>query len=401
MKKLNEPFHTASQLPKSPRLVISGYYGFDNTGDEAVLMSILSALRRACPGAEFTVLSNNPSYTSAQYGVRAVNRWKLTEVKKALGRANLLISGGGSLLQDVTGLKSLFYYLGVVWLALKMGKPVVFYSQGIGPVSSRTGRWLMRRIAGKVNLITVRDGQSAQDLYEMGVSGAPVYATADPVLGLNREDINPQPGKELLFKHQECNDRPAGNAGNHDLKEEHAPVVGISLREWPGFGDAGQQAVARLGDELYRRGWRVVFLPFQYPADINICRRVAGLMEFPGTVLDEKVAVMEMASVISQVDLIIAMRLHALILAAVIGIPLVGISYDPKINRFLDQLGLAPAGEVTNLNYTACLAMIEDILAAPVLFRLKLREAMQPLQQLARQSATLTIGVIQNEIIQD
>ncbi|MGB9905625.1 MAG: hypothetical protein ACPLQO_13305, partial [Desulfotomaculales bacterium] len=111
---------------KPPRVVISGYYGFSNLGDEAVLLAMLNALQkhwRETNGGgeggklEIVVLSNDSARTKEAYGVEAVNRWQLGEIFRVVRGADLLISGGGSLLQDVTGLKSLLYYLGVVWLA--------------------------------------------------------------------------------------------------------------------------------------------------------------------------------------------------------------------------------------------------------------------------------------------
>ncbi|HAP93458.1 MAG TPA: polysaccharide pyruvyl transferase CsaB [Desulfotomaculum sp.] len=403
----NNQHYSTLKLPAAPRLVISGYYGFDNIGDEAVLLSMVAALRDICPEARITVLSNKPRETAEHYDVQAVNRWQLTRVYRALAGTDLLISGGGSLLQDVTGLKSLLYYLGVVWLALKLGKPVAFYSQGIGPVTSRMGRCLMRRIAGRVNLITVRDAQSARDLHEMGITGPPVRVTADPVLGLSGETINPQPGGELLFKAgiKISHNSKAGlhldpedmMLDKYALKQEHRPVAGISLREWPGFEKKSQQVIAGLGDELCRQGWQVVFLPFHYPADLAVCRQVAGLMKNPGIILEQKVNSVEMASVISHLNLLIAMRLHALILAAVASVPLAGISYDPKINRFLEQLGLAPVGKAAHLDYPACLAAVTNILADPDGFRTNLRQAIQPLRRQAQETAALTLNLIRND----
>ena len=95
----------------SKKLVISGYYGFNNSGDEAVLKSILTALQEESQRSNVTiepiVLSINPEWTTSMYGVRAVHRMKLKEVREALKESDGLISGGGSLLQDATGLKSI------------------------------------------------------------------------------------------------------------------------------------------------------------------------------------------------------------------------------------------------------------------------------------------------------
>lgn len=91
-------------------IVLSGYYGFNNIGDEAILYSIIQSLRRLEPEIDITVLSNNPEVTESLYQTKAVNRWNPAEILLALKQADGLISGGGSLFQDETGFKSVAYY---------------------------------------------------------------------------------------------------------------------------------------------------------------------------------------------------------------------------------------------------------------------------------------------------
>lgn len=362
---------TAGEL----RVVVSGYYGFDNLGDEAVLYSLLAALREYCPGVRPVVLSHAPERTAALYGVRAVNRWRPGEIYRTVAGADLLISGGGSLLQDVTGLKSLLYYLGVIGLARFLRRPVVFYAQGIGPVRSRWGRLLMWLVANRVQLITVRDEQSARDLAAMGVTRPPVYVTADPVLGVEPGGVDPRAGEELLAA--------AGVDGG--------PVAGVSVREWAGFDGVRRRALAGVCDDLRRRGWRVLFIPLHYPEDLAVSRAVAALMHRPAAVLDCGLTVPQAVSLFGRLDLLIGMRLHALILAAVMNVPPVGIAYDPKIDRFLGQLGLSPAGRADALEYGALRQAVEKVLADPAGCRERLAAAVAPLRGLARRTALLTL----------
>ncbi len=411
---------------KGPVVAISGYYGFDNLGDEAVLYSLLEALREACPTVRPVVLSHAPERTSALYGVEAVNRWRIGEVYRALTRADLLLSGGGSLLQDVTGLKSLVYYLGVVWLARRLGKPVVFYAQGIGPVKSKTGRLLMRLVASDVQLITVRDENSARDLAEMGVTRPPVEVTADPVLGLDPARADRKKGMEILERTgvfepsagRDGGDNQPGSApspgevcsagkphplvgagpalgGGGGRGSTTAPVAGVSVREWPGFGEKQQEALARVCDDLCRRGYRVLFIPLQYPGDLTVSRQVAAMMRERAAVLDRRLTVGEAVSLVACLDLLIGMRLHALILAAVMGVPPVGISYDPKVDRFLEQLGLQPAGQVTGLEYAALSRAVDEVLADPAGFRARLGRAVVPLRERARATARLASALME------
>ena len=114
--------HSFMKTGSTPKIVISGYYGFDNCGDEAVLLAMLHCLKKTIPNARMTVLSNNPEQTRKQHGVGAVNRWNPVKIAIKLLTCNLLISGGGSLLQDVTSARSPGYYLGVIKMALFLKK---------------------------------------------------------------------------------------------------------------------------------------------------------------------------------------------------------------------------------------------------------------------------------------
>src|SRR5579862_5696826 len=117
------------------RFTVSGYYGCGNAGDEAVLAGIKEALQRqAGDEAQMIVLSQNPAETRRLHGLAAVDRMSLSMVRRVLSETDLLLSGGGSLLQDTTSIRSLLYYLWIARTAYSIGKPVMFYAQGIGPL---------------------------------------------------------------------------------------------------------------------------------------------------------------------------------------------------------------------------------------------------------------------------
>lgn len=125
-------------------VILSGYYGFDNAGDEAILHSIIAALRRENPALEITVLSNHPHQTEKAFQVKSVNRHRFAEINQVMRKADGLISGGGSLFQDVTSSRSLLYYAGVIQLARFHKIPVCIYAQGdtITPIIQQTPRFL-------------------------------------------------------------------------------------------------------------------------------------------------------------------------------------------------------------------------------------------------------------------
>ncbi len=307
------------------RVVVSGYYGCGNAGDEAVLAAIVQALRRRDPEGEIVVLSADPAATQKIHGVAAVSRTDLAAVRAALGRADLLLSGGGSLLQDVTSLRSLAYYLGVVALARWLKVPVFFYAQGVGPLRRPLARWLVRRVAEGVAGITVRDGASAEVLRQVGLRRPPVRVTADPVFA-----FAPEPG----------------TAGGPEAPGGGRPVFGFAFRPWSGE-EAWRPAVARAAGELARRyGAEIRWLSFQPERDLQVARALQAACAVPSTVVEPGRTPAEVFAQVARCDLIVAARLHALIMGAVAGRPVVGVSYDPKTDALLAELGQAPAGRL-------------------------------------------------------
>ena len=169
-------------------ILISGYYGFDNIGDESILRTLVTSLRERIPDCSLTVLSHDPAATREKYGVEAVERMPPLAIARAVRRCDMLISGGGSLLQDVTSSKSLHYYLAIIRFAQLLGKKVFIYSQGIGPIEKDADRRATARALRRADGIVVRDERSAALLAEIGVPAERVVITADPVIRMKKTD---------------------------------------------------------------------------------------------------------------------------------------------------------------------------------------------------------------------
>lgn len=314
-------------------LVISGYYGFGNAGDEAMLSAMLEALRALEPQVGITVISGDPAGTRRKFSVQAVHRLNLWGIVRAVRRSDLLISGGGSLLQDVTSGRSIFYYLGIMQIACLLRRPVMLYAQGIGPIRSRMARSFMQQIGNRIAGGTVRDQGSLTELAGLGITGPEVTVTADPVLAL----------------------QPAGKEWGRDVLDRlelrgDGPLIGFSVREWRGedhFKNEFAAAADRLAAEA---GARIVFVPMQWPDDVRAARMVAGRMRQPHAVIGQQCDTRELISLVSNLDILVGVRLHALIFAAVTDTPFVGVSYDPKIDRFLETVGERPAGSLETLS---------------------------------------------------
>ena len=151
---------TRKPKKKKPTVLLSGYYGFDNIGDEAVFAAIVQQLKQHLPGVPFVVLSNDPAATKRNHGVIAVNRWDWRAVRQAMKECGLFISGGGSLLQDVTSLKGLIFYIAQILLARFYHKPVMIYAQGLGPLHGTISRFMVRWTLNRCQAITWRDEHS-------------------------------------------------------------------------------------------------------------------------------------------------------------------------------------------------------------------------------------------------
>jgi polysaccharide pyruvyl transferase CsaB len=300
------------------RLLISGYYGFGNTGDEAVLAAMIDGLRRHVPSAELCVLSGNPALTAREYGVQAADRWRTGSIWHELRQSDFLIQGGGGLLQDTTSHNSAMYYLSVLHLARLARRPYMVFAQGIGPLNSPFLRGLTARALRRAKAITVRDEGSAQMLRDWGVRKPEISVTADP--GLLLESADEDRRRRLL--------------STLDLRPDQ-PYMAIALRAWPGLGDF----LPHLVELLRQRDEALLVLPFQFEQDLplalELSRALPTRVHLPRNLLSPADAL----SVIRGSRAVIAMRLHAMIFAASQCTPALALAYDPKVDAFCHEVG--------------------------------------------------------------
>ena len=300
-------------------IVISGYYGFSNAGDEAMLFAVLRALHYDPKRMRITVISGDPRRTENTFRVHAVSRFDGYSILKSVYQSDLLISGGGSLLQDVTSWKSMMYYLSIIGMGIFFRKKVFLYSQGIGPVRYHWGRWILRTVMNHVDAITVRDSESKFFLEQLGVKNR-IYYTADAVLSLSPvpHDI----GREILRK-------------NHIPTNKK--LIGISIRRWMNTEVWTEQLKNYIIKINGKEEYNFVFIPMQFPEDYKTAKEFCD--KIPHTfILSHSYGTEELMSLIGNLDLLIGIRLHALIFAALMHVPFIGISYDPKIDSFLQAV---------------------------------------------------------------
>jgi polysaccharide pyruvyl transferase CsaB len=314
------------------KILISGYYGFGNAGDELILETIVSELSTLKKDIEFTVLSFNPKETEKAHKLRAVNRWNCIKVIREIIRCDVLISGGGGLFQDITGSLGLHYYLLIILIAKLFGKQVYVYGAGVNELKL-INRIIAAKILSYVDGITVREADSFSLLVKWGIPKEKIRVTADPVMLKNVK----------TEKHVKNN-----------------PTVVFILRP-PLKGKWRVELYAKLVDAVFQRlKADLVFLPFHPQNDMEFSIQVMRKMKAKSSLVQWK-HFDDIYNTIDKADLVISQRLHGLILAVLYGIPLIGISDNEKIDRFLKELGQKNISLINEENYYSVLAVIFDM----------------------------------------
>jgi polysaccharide pyruvyl transferase CsaB len=310
-------------------------YGCGNIGDEAILAALLAAVRRLRPGAEPVVLSANPAATAEQYGVDAAARFSLKEIRREMSCSHLFISGGGGLIQDVTSWRSPLYYLGLLWLAKRKGLRTAALCQGVGPLRRRWLKILTARIFRRLDLVVVRDEASARLLGDIiGPSASSIHIAADAAWLLE-----PAP-----------DERVAALLAKEGI-DTTKPLLGVFLRPLPAkrrtSSDSLWEAIAE-GLRRFIEGHEAapVFVPMQKPADIAAAEEVMRRLGGKAAQLKGDYSPAELLGLTGAFQMVVGMRLHGLMFAMQMGVPPVGISYDPKVEALLEQAGLPAAFSV-------------------------------------------------------
>lgn len=372
------PHGRGGKILSMNNVVVSGYYGSKNAGDEAMLAAMLEVFADLDPKIKFTVISANPMDTTERHGVKAVNWLDLFSIIKTLRKADLLISGGGSLLQNVTSGRSLYYYMGILFLAMLVGTPVMLYAQGIGPVYGWLPRKLMCWFGNHAKLITVRDEGSLAELEKMNIHRPTIKVTADPVLAIH--SVEKTIGQKILVK-----------AGISRTK----PIVGICVREWRGLRHY-KQVLSEVLDKINADfGVQIVFIPMQYPEDVKAAEKIAAHMKSRAILLNDEYTTSELLSITGNLDMLISIRLHALIFAGVMDVPMIGLSYDPKVDRFLNSIGEKTAGNLENVTAGKIMRQFIDKWQNKEEIRVINRQRLAELRALASSNAEMALDVLQ------
>lgn len=287
-------------MTKTLKILVFGYYGFGNFGDELMLRTIKEHLNNH----DITVVSNDPKTTENLHSIKSISRRKFWLNP---GKYDLFLLGGGTLLQNTTSNRSLYYYLEAIKRAKALGMEVYLLAQGLGPLTGRLGQSFWPRLIYKTLdgvPITVRDNQSLQLAKKIGLKANLVSDLALSFTGFPQKVI------------KDSSDR---------TKKE---IIGISVRDNCGF---------TLGDNLdwlldnSKNVEKEIRLLAFHKDDYQLCLMLENLLPNSYTVLIQEINDL---NYFADLDLLWGMRLHSLVIAVAMGIPAMGISYDPKVAAF-------------------------------------------------------------------
>lgn len=361
-------------------IIISGYHGFANSGDEALLFAILSTLRKYKPDLKVTVLSKTPEETAREYGVNSIFRYNFPKILKEMKNAKMLLFGGGSLLQDVTSSKSLIYYLGIIKLAQKCKLKTMLYANGIGPINKKRNRAMVSRILNKTDIITLRDDKSDEELKLLKVTRPKIVITADPAFTLDTE----------VSLSGEYFTRRAG-------VPEGTGLCVVSLRHWKNASANFISDVATLCDyAVEKHGIYPLFVPMQYPDDMDIAEKIMSVMKNKSYIINRELSVAEMFSVLSEATLLIGMRLHSLIYATTLEIPAMALVYDPKISAFMESLNQPDLINVENFDPDKAKDVLDRMIDQSDNRKKLLHETNADLKKKAEENAMYAIKLLEN-----
>ncbi len=324
-------------------LLIAGFYGHGNLGDEAVLSALLDQCQQTLPDVVPIVASADPDQTSVGHDVTAVDDRSVPALQQAAAKSDLIAIGGGGLFHDYHGVDESTLMTGRAWgltycatwpvLARMAGRPLMIMAAGVGPLRSAIGQRLTRLVFEQADASTVRDTESRELLSAIGVDVTGIAVSADPAFLLESTD------PRLVRTRLRAMGVPDGK-----------PLISVALRQWDrtAVGRQWEASVAGALDRLIEeRGATVLFVPFQtQPGDPEtddiIAARVRQLMRRPDAVRmgDPDLTVSVVQGVFEASHLVLAMRLHAVILAASARAALLAIRYDDKVSHTLARLGL-------------------------------------------------------------
>lgn len=321
------------RLRMKRKIVIGGYYGYGNLGDEAVLTVLINEIKSRYTDCEITVLSASPAKMKKNYGVKCIYRYDIAAIMKELCGADLYISGGGSLIQDASSVRSLRYYCFLMKLAKHMGAKVYAYANGIGPLKRSD---IAMSALSDCDMISVRDSASKKLLDEMSLEGT---LSSDPFFLLSAA-----PNSEVR--------RFLSDKG---IYEEN--YFTVSLRRCKGTKQINEDLLLRFLLPFVAKGKVPLFVSMQDSCDFALS---VAMADITGGYVVSPTDASILIGIQKNAEFAIGMRLHFLLAAISAGIPVAALSYDPKVDNVLGYAANVKAFDAFDFNCEELSSYIES-----------------------------------------
>lgn len=332
------------------RILLLGGDADHNVGDRAILSALVDCIRSQDGAAEIAVVGE-PSTRQWIPGIaRTIPRGArgIAELLRYAFDADRVLVAGGGLFQDDDSRAKMPYWAARIALLRTLHARLIGHAIGAGPLAHAESRLAARIACAALSCISVRDRTAREAL--AACTTRPIEVVPDPAFMLNPA---------------------AGGAATRLLQgiglEPDRPLVAVTVRRWfharggfvpnvirfkAGMGlkrddarfasllDAIAEGVARIARRL---GAGVLLLPgynVGHEADDDACRLLARRLDGVAVRLARIEDPRLYQAVLGQASLVMASRMHPLILAAGMGIPIVALSYHPKFDGLFELLGL-------------------------------------------------------------
>ncbi|MBQ9112259.1 MAG: polysaccharide pyruvyl transferase family protein [Clostridia bacterium] len=301
-------------------VLLCGYYGFGNMGDDLLLTSAVKRAGEKFPRMPVVALTSGGWRDSRKFGIVCVRRSDPFSVMSAINKAEVVVFGGGTLLQNSTSRRSLWYYLFILRYAKRKGKRVELWGNGIGEIFGERARRMTASALSRCDYLGMRERESAILARELMVE----YGMRMPYMELEAD---------LAMGHP-----PTGGRGDYILSRlgvsSDARTAVIALR---GIEKRGYMAsLEKWISALVCEGIKPVFIAMYPTEDMEvsrrICRNVGGVLAYPVSAADA-------VSLMKHSCMVCGMRYHALVLAQLSGTPFIGFGGESKIRSFCRSHG--------------------------------------------------------------
>jgi polysaccharide pyruvyl transferase CsaB len=383
----------------------SGHERNRNAGDEAYFASMVKLFRDYLGDIKIAAFSDRPERDRIRYNVDTVYSGgslsktlrSFFKILRAIMSCDVYIWGAGQILRDDTGIKSPIYRLSRPLLAKIFGKPVMAYALGIGPLNTRTARFIAKHILKKFDIITVRESSSKNLLEEIGVSKPEIILTVDPAFAL------PPASKETVDKFM----------GEIGLKNEKRLLIGIAP-----FGPAfrGKRSILTAksqfkldiwppgGKDRYTKHIEMFAQVCDYMSEKYNSRLLFIVQDASWQGLDDRISIdivenMKhqenvltlkgddyppnlLKGLMGRMEFVIGGRMHSLILASGMHTPVLGICFEEKIRIFGDVINMAKyfIDAKRESDFTDYIKLIDDLMNNRQRIRADLKATMQEIR---------------------